>query len=107
MSFKKIQIIDPNTISAPEQGNIYLGYDGIGTWEMDDTGKWWYIGIGTGNTTINVTNNYFGDGTAGTSGASGSSGKNGSGSSGTSGGVGSSGTSGVGSSGTSCYGGTS
>ena len=106
MSFKKIQIIDPNTISAPEPGNIYLGQDSIGLWEMDETGKWWYIGIGTGNTVINNYNYYDGV-TGGTSGTSGSSGKDGSGSSGTSGGFGSSGTSGIGSSGTSGYGGTS
>ena len=105
MSFKKIQIIDPKTINPPEAGNIYLGQDSNGLWEMDSTGKWWYIGFGTGNTTI--INNYYSGITSGSSGISGSSGKDGFGSSGTSGGFGSSGTSGVGSNGTSGFNGTS
>ena len=103
MSFRKIQKIDPRTISAPDAGNVYLGQDLNGLWEMDETGKWWYIGFGTGTTIIN--NYYYNSGvTAGTSGTSGINGTNG-----TSGisGVGSSGTSGDGSAGTSGFSGTS
>jgi len=106
MSFKKIQIIDPKTINPPEAGNIYLGQDSYGLWEMDETGKWWYVGFGTGITNIAITNNYYNSGvTSGTAGTSGTSGKNGT--NGTSGVGGSSGTSGVGSAGTSGFNGTS
>ena len=55
MSFRKIQIIDPRTISPPDSGNIYLGQDSYGLWEMDETGKWWYVGFGTGITNIAIT----------------------------------------------------
>ena len=106
MSFKKIQIIDPKTINPPEAGNIYLGQDSYGLWEMDETGKWWYVGFGTGITNIAITNYYYNSGvTSGTAGTSGTSGKNGT--NGTSGVGGSSGTSGVGSAGTSGFNGTS
>ena len=94
MSFIKIQKIDPNTITPPDNGNVYLGQDDFGLWQMDDTGLWWYVQSG-------FTVNSSSSGTSGINGTSGSSGKDGSflGSSGTSGKTGFSGT--VGTSGSS------
>jgi hypothetical protein len=118
MSFIKIQKIDPASITPPESGNIYLGQDDKGLWELDEYGNITHIQSGityltlvTGSTSSGTSgvNGTFGtsgidggDGTAGTSGKSGLSGT-----SGTSG-IGSSGTGGkTGSSGSSGYTGTS
>ena len=111
MSFKKFQLISPDTIGSPEPGFIYFGRDNGGLWEKYSNGEW--VHIITGGTT--------GAGTSGSSGANGNNGADGSffgsngssGFSGTSGVNGTSGTSGVngnngtsGTSGTSGYSGT-
>ena len=96
MSFIKIQKINPNSISSPDVGNIYLGQDNIGLWEKDEFGNITYVQSGnTYNTFIT------GSTSSGTSGINGSSGKDGVflGSSGTSGKTGINGT--VGTSGSS------
>ena len=113
MSFKKFQLINPNSIGSPEDGHVYLGRDEIGLWEKYSNGEWVYVitgsttGAGTsGSSGVNGIDGEFlgSSGTSGTSGSSGSNGTSGSsGKTGTSGtsGLGSSGTSGLGSSGTS------
>ena len=118
MSFRKIQKIDPNIISNPDSGYIYLGQDNTGLWEKDEYGNIWYIN--SGNTYITIITGSTSSGTSGVGGLSGSSGKDGllgtagtsgksglsgsygtSGSSGSSSTSGTSGTSSIGSSGTS------
>jgi len=113
VSFKKFQLINPNSIGSPEDGHVYLGRDEIGLWEKYSNGEWVYVitgsttGAGTsGSSGVNGIDGEFlgSSGTSGTSGSSGSNGTSGSsGKTGTSGtsGLGSSGTSGLGSSGTS------
>ena len=123
MSFKKIQLIDPNTIGCPESGHIYFGRDDKGLWEKySDCGVNY---ITTGSTSGSGTNGTSGssgrdgvdginlgtsgtsgkNGTSGVSGTSGTSGKEGTsgtnGSSGSSGITGTSGSSGIGTSGSS------
>ena len=109
MSFKKIQIIDPQTINNPEQGYIYLGQDTIGLWEKNEYGQIIYIQSGITNVIYVTGSTSSGtSGFSGSSGLSGSSGKDGiSGSSGKGGATGTSGTSGNSTSGTSGMNGTS
>jgi hypothetical protein len=119
MSFIKIQKIDPNIISNPDHGHIYLGQDNYGLWQKDENGLINYILSGNTYITINsITGTTYlvtgstSSGTSGTSGfgTSGTSGKSGvSGTFGTSGssGNGTSGTSGFGTSGSSSTSGTS
>lgn len=118
MSFKKIQLIDPNNIGNPDAGHIYFGRDEIGLWEKYPNGYFVHIttGITTGGSsgvsgrdgTDGINGTFYGssgtdgaDGIYGSSGRSGSSGKSGvdgingtAGTSGTSGKSGSSGRSG-------------
>jgi hypothetical protein len=97
MSFRKIQIIDPSTVTNPDSGFIYLGYSNSGLWEKDEFGNVNYIQSGityltivTGSTSSGTSGN---NATAGTSGVNGTSGING-----TSGKTGKDGTSGTSSS---------
>ena len=115
MSFKKLQIINPNDIGSPEDGHIYLGRDSKGLWEKYSTGAWLYITTGTttGSGTSGISGSSGKDGADGSFyGSSGSSGSDGltgtSGTSGSSGRTGIAGTSGItGTSGTSGTTGTS
>ena len=89
MSFKKIQIINPQDIGVPEEGHVYFGRGDDGYWEKKSNGNIWYIN--TGNTSGSGTSGSSGVsgefyGTHGTSGSSGLTGTSGtSGTNGTSG----------------------